>query len=148
MSSNNGYTLEVDSTEYAISLSRTGAQGSRGHSITNAYISGSHHLMLEVSDSAGNLIETLDAGSFDELIGIESLSDVTATTALADGDVLIYNTTENAFENHQLTTSKVLDIDNTNKADGALLLYNGTTEKYTATTNLNNENTTISGGSF
>lgn len=40
------------------------------------------------------------------------------------------------------------DIDLTNVADGALLIFNGTTRKFVANTEVNNSNTKIVGGSF
>jgi DNA integrity scanning protein DisA with diadenylate cyclase activity len=40
------------------------------------------------------------------------------------------------------------DIDNTGKTDGAVLLFDSASNKYKATTQLNNENTFMIGGSF
>jgi len=67
---------------------------------------------------------------------------------VSDGDFIIYSAEDQQFTTHTFTTSSISDIDNTNKTDGALLVYNGTTEKYTATTSINNANTSIIGGSF
>lgn len=65
-----------------------------------------------------------------------------------EGDVLIYDATVSKFKNHQLTTSKVLDIDNTGKAEGAVLVYDATAAKYQATTRIEKQETLIIGGSF
>ena len=78
---------------------------------------------------------------------LNSLSDTSIQTS-TDGDIIIYNDETAKWEGHQLTTSKVLDIDNTNKQDGALLVYTSSNQKYTATNVLNNQNTQINGGSF
>lgn len=40
------------------------------------------------------------------------------------------------------------DIDLTNVSDGAVLIFNGTTRKFVANTEVNNSNTKIVGGSF
>ncbi|MDA8816995.1 hypothetical protein N9N32_00015 [Alphaproteobacteria bacterium] len=79
-----------------------------------------------------------------------SMSGITDTAigSVQDGDVLIYEEDTSKWENHQLTTSKVLDIDNTNKSNGALLVYQTSNSKYTATTTLDNPDTSINGGSF
>lgn len=136
--------LKLDQTDYNISLSRTGAQGSRGHSVTNASVE-SGNLILEISDSAGNVIENLNAGSFVDLVEMGTIAEI---TDLEDGDTVIYSEENSRWQNHKLTTSSISDIDNTNKTDGALLMYNGSSEKYTATTDIANSNTTISGGTF
>jgi len=143
------YILNVDSQDYNIQLARTGGQGSKGNSVTNATIDANHNLIITVSDSAGNVVETINAGSttpsLDEVTSINAMNDVTIT-AIQSGDILQHNGTE--FVNHSLTTSRISDVDNTNLADGSLYVYNGTTNKHTATTQLNNSNTTITGGSF
>jgi hypothetical protein len=40
------------------------------------------------------------------------------------------------------------DVDLTNLSDGALLVYNGSTENFDAKTNINNTNTDLNGGNF
>ena len=148
---NQQYVLTVDSQNYALSMARTGGQGSKGNSVTNAVINSENDLIITVTDALGNTAETINAGSLtpqiEEILAINALSDVTITD-VADGDIIQYDGNTSQFVNHTLTTSKVIDIDNTNKEDGALLVYNGTTTKYTATTAINNPNTTITGGSF
>lgn len=145
------YILNVDAQDYNIQLARTGGQGSKGNSVTNATIDASHNLIITVSDSAGNVVETINAGnitpSLEEVTSINAMTDVTIT-AIADGDILQFDGSSNNFVNHSLTTSRISDVDNTNLADGSLYVYNGTTNKHTATTQLNNSNTTITGGSF
>ncbi len=44
--------------------------------------------------------------------------------------------------------SDLSDVEMGSVADGALLVYNGTTGKFVATVELNNQNTKIIGGSF
>jgi hypothetical protein len=143
------YVLKVEGQDYKINLARTGGQGSRGNSVTNATIDANHDLIITISDSAGNVVETINAGSttpsLNEVTSINAMNDVTLT-AVQSGDILQHDGTQ--FVNHSLTTSKIADVDNTNLADGSLYVYNGTTNKHTATTQLNNSNTTITGGSF
>jgi hypothetical protein len=143
------YVLKVEGQDYKINLARTGGQGSRGNSVTNATIDANHDLIITISDSAGNVVETINAGnitpSLEEVTSINAMTDVTIT-AIQSGDILQHNGTQ--FVNHSLTTSKISDVDNTNLADGSLYVYNGTTNKHTATTQINNSNTTITGGSF
>jgi hypothetical protein len=143
------YILNVDAQNYNIQLARTGGQGSKGNSVTNATIDANHDLIITISDSAGNVVETINAGSttpsLNEVTSINAMNDVTLT-AVQSGDILQHDGTQ--FVNHSLTTSKIADVDNTNLADGSLYVYNGTTNKHTATTQLNNSNTTITGGSF
>lgn len=145
------YELKVDSQDYNLSLARTGGQGSRGNSVTSADINSSNELLITISDSAGTVTEVLNAGSltpsFDGFVSIGGMSDVTLTS-VQDGDIIQYDGTTSQFVNHSLTTSKIADIDNTSKADGAVLVYNDSSNKYVATTTLNNANTTIIGGSF
>ena len=145
------YIMNIDSQDYNISLARTGGQGSKGDSITAANISADNDLLLTISDSAGNVTEVINAGSLtpslDEVHSINAMNDVTIT-AVTDGDILQYDGATSQFVNHALTTSKISDVDNTNLADGAMYVYNGTTNKHTATTQISNSNTTITGGSF
>jgi len=146
--SNNNVTISLSNTEHSISLARTGGQGSKGDSVTAATINSSGELILTISNAAGQVVETINAGSFFSELQLAEISDVEIVEPLEDGDYIAYNESENRYENHKLTTAKVLDIDNTNKTDGALLVYSDTTEKYTATTQLDNANTTIVGGTF
>ena len=145
------YIMNIDSQDYNISLARTGGQGSKGDSITAANISADNDLLLTISDSAGNVTEVINAGSLtpslDEVHSINAMNDVTIT-AVTDGDIIQYDSATSQFVNHALTTSKISDVDNTNLADGAMYVYNGTTNKHTATTQISNSNTTITGGSF
>ena len=76
---------------------------------------------------------------------IAQLLDVTLTSP-ENEQTLVYD--NGNWVNHKLTTTNLADIDNTNKADGALLVYDDTSEKYKATRTLSNQNTQIVGGSF
>lgn len=144
----NKLALTVNPVSYAVALSRTGGQGSKGDSVSNAFINANNELIIEVLSSSGE-VTAINSGtlSFDEFAALTSLSDVQVTTP-QEGDVLLYEAATSNFVNHQLTTSKLLDVDNSAVSDGALLLYNGTTTKYTATTILENPNTVIKGGNY
>jgi len=145
------YILTVDSQDYNIQLARTGGQGSRGDSVTNAAINGDNDLIITLSDSSGAVSQVINAGSItpslEEVTSVNAMTDVTITS-VGEGDILQYDSDTSQFVNHTLTTSIMTDVDNTALADGALYVYNGTTNKHTATNNINNSNTTITGGSF
>lgn len=145
--SNNNVSISVSNTEHSISLSRTGGQGARGDSVDSIYFDSEKNLLVDIVNSAGELVETINAGSLKERIDLIDLLDVDYES-VTDGDFIIYSEDTQKFTTHTFTTSSISDIDNTNKTDGALLVYNGTTSKYTATTTLNNANTSIIGGLF
>lgn len=93
--------------------------------------------------SAAAFAETINANN----IPINDLQDIN-TTGITDGQVLQYESGTSTYVPHTLTTTSMTDIDNTNKSDGAVLLYDGVSHKYKATTQLNNANTYMIGGSF
>jgi hypothetical protein len=139
--------VSAETIDYSVSLARAGGQGSKGDSVTSAYINNDKDLIFEISNSLGTVVETINAGSFKELINLVDLLDVDYNL-LEDNQFIQYDSTTSKFTSHTLTTTSVSDIDNTNKADGALLLYKSSTNKYTATTTLDNPNTVITGGNF
>jgi hypothetical protein len=141
------YKVDSKTNEYSVSLSRAGGQGSKGDSVTNVYIDSNKDLIFEISNSLGTVVETVNAGSFKELINLVDLLDVDYNL-ISDNDVIQYDSATNKFTSHTLTTTSISDIDNTNKTDGAVLLYDGNSKKYKATTNLDNSNTVIIGGTF
>lgn len=67
-------------------------------------------------------------------------------TSPESNQTLVYNGSR--FVNQHMNTDKLSDIDNTSKADGALLVYDSTSSKYVATTQIQNANTVIKGGSY
>jgi len=144
--SNNNVTISVDKTEYSVSLSRTGGQGTKGDSVSSVYIDNGD-LIVEISNAAGQLVETINVGSLKERLDLIDLLDVDYES-VSDGQFIIYDGSTQKFTTHTFTTTSISDIDNTNKTDGALLIYNGTTNKYTATTEIENPNTSIIGGFF
>jgi hypothetical protein len=131
--------------EYNITLSRTGGQGSKGDSVTNAEIDNNGNLIITVTAANGTTTE-INAGNLEANLQLNDLEGFTITNPEV-GDVLLYGDT-NTFENHKLTTSKVLDIDNTGKEDGATLVYDSTAGKYQATSRIEKSTTQIIGGSF
>lgn len=55
--------------------------------------------------------------------------------------------------NYQINASTIklgdlFDVDSTGQEDGAVILYNGTDNKWEATTQMDNINTVINGGNF
>jgi hypothetical protein len=139
------HETKVETLDYATSLSRVGGQGTKGDSITNIELRGSE-IFATITRADGTTYE-INAGDLDAQFDIDNLSDFTVANA-ADGDVLIYDGTDSQWKNHQLTTSKVLDIDNTGKAEGAVLVYDATAAKYQATTRIEKQETLIIGGLF
>jgi hypothetical protein len=143
--SNTKHETKVEMLDYATSLSRVGGQGTKGDSVTNVELRGSE-IFATITRADGTTYE-INAGDLDAQFNIDNLSDFTVANA-ADGDVLIYDGTDSQWKNHQLTTSKVLDIDNTGKEEGAVLVYDNATSKYKATTRIEKQETLIIGGSF
>jgi len=140
------YTMTVEQPVFTMSLSRTGGQGSKGDSVTNAAINTDADLIVTITRADGTTYE-INAGNLETNIDLGDLPDFEIVNK-QDGDVLIYNSTNETYQNHQLTTSKVLDIDNTNKEDGAVLVYDDTAQKYQATNRIEKQTTHIIGGSF
>lgn len=143
---NNNITLTIDKQEHTLSLSRTGGQGSKGDSVTGAVINSEADLIITITKADGTT-ETINAGNLESVIDIGDISDFDLST-LVSGDILVYNDVSEKWNNHQLTTAKVLDIDNTGKEDGAVLVYDNTAQKYQATNRIEKETTHIIGGSF
>jgi len=136
----------VEPIEYNVSLSRTGTQGTKGDSISNVYVDTNKNLVVEVSNSAGTVIETYSE-ALSELLRIIDLKDVSYETR-EDGDILIYDEEISAFTTHRFTTSNLRDVDDSARADGSILIFNGTAQKYKASLNIDNENFSIIGGTF
>jgi len=143
---NNNFSLTIDKKEHTLSLSRTGGQGSKGDSVTGATINSDADLIITITKADGTT-STVNAGNLEANIDLNDLNDFQLVSK-AEGDVLIYDGTALKFKNHQLTTSKVLDIDNTAKAEGAVLVYDSSSSKYIATTRIENAGTIIIGGTF
>lgn len=145
------YDVSLEQPKLSVSLSRTGGQGSKGDSVTNAFIDGTGHLIIEVTSSSG-VVTQVDAGDVSAEFngGITNIDDVTITLP-QNGDVLVYNSSLSVWENKPhtfATTSDLGDVDNTSRTDGSLLVYSQTSSKYEATATLQNQNTIILGGSF
>jgi hypothetical protein len=143
---NNNISLTIDKQEHTLSLSRTGGQGSKGDSVTNAVLNGDQDLIITIT-SADGATSDVNVGNLTPTISLGELSDLDITNA-QEGDALIFDSVDSKFKNHALTTSKVLDIDNTGKAEGAVLVYDATAAKYQATTRIEKQETIIIGGSF
>jgi hypothetical protein len=142
----NELVTEVDKLEYLVSLARTGGQGSKGDTITNVYVDENQHLIVETTSSAG-VVTVFDAGDVEADLLFSHLSDINLTN-LQEADYIAYDSTTETFKNYQLTTSRLLDVDNNDRTDGAVLLYQDSANKYVATSLLNNPNTIITGGHF
>jgi len=56
--------------------------------------------------------------------------------------------TEYKVDAQNLTLSKLNDIDLSNASDGAVLVYDGNTSFFVATTEIKNKNTEVNGGHF
>ncbi len=142
----NELVTEVDKLEYLVSLARTGGQGSRGDAITNVYVDEDQHLIVETTNSAG-IVTVFDAGDVEADLLFSSLADINLTD-LQPNDYIAYDSSTQVFRNYQLTTSRLLDVDNNDRTDGSLLVFKENDNKYVATSLLNNPNTIITGGHF
>jgi hypothetical protein len=144
---NNNLSLTIDKQEHTLSLSRTGGQGSKGDSVSDISLNSSGEMIFTISNSAGDVVSTSNLGVLDVSTTLGGLQNVD-TTGITDGQVLQYDLATTDYVPHTLTTSSMTDIDNTGKTDGAVLLFDSASNKYKATTQLNNENTFMIGGSF
>ncbi len=140
------YKLTTKQNKLEVSLARTGGQGSKGDTVTNAFINQDNDLVIEVTNSAGTVTQII-AGNINSNLALDGLSNVTINS-LADGDYLAYEAASSNYKNYRLTTSRVRDIDNTNRQDGSMLVYNSGTAHYVATNSLNNPNLIITGGNY
>jgi hypothetical protein len=146
---NNNITITAAPVSYALSLSRTGGQGSKGDSVTGVSIAANGDIIFTLEQASGGTTDVNvgsiygDAGGFN----IASLSDVD-TTGVTDNDILAYDSSAAKFTTRNFTTDQLEDINNAGKAEGALLVYNATTSKYDATNSISNASTNIIGGSY
>ena len=143
-------TISVVPTSHALSLSRTGGQGSQGNSISGAEVNASNELIITISDSAGTVVNTINAGEIDisgNTITLDDLQDVDAS-AVDNGDTIVYNSSTSRWTTRKSSTDDISDIDNSLRAEGAILVYDSTTSKYKSTQLLNSSGTQIIGGTF
>ena len=145
--SNNDISISTSPVSYAIALSRTGSQGIKGDSVSSVALNENNDLIITVSTSSGEVVETFNLGALIAGINLDEIQDIN-TTGITSGQVIQYESETSTYVPHTLTTGSMTDVDNTNRADGSLLLYDGVSSKYKATNNLNNANTTIFGGVF
>jgi len=147
---NNNITITAAPTAHSISLSRTGGQGTQGNSVTGATVNASNELIITISDSAGNVVNTVNAGLIDisgTTISLNELQDVDAT-APAGGEAILYNGTTSRWTTRKSSTDDISDIDNAGKTEGAIMVYDSATSKYKSTRLLNSSGTQIIGGTF
>ena len=143
-------TISVVPTSHALSLSRTGGQGSQGNSISGAEVNASNELIITISDSAGTVVNTINAGEIDisgNTITLDDLQNVDAS-AVDNGDTIVYNSSTSRWTTRKSSTDDISDIDNSLRAEGAILVYDSTTSKYKSTQLLNSSGTKIIGGTF
>jgi hypothetical protein len=136
------YTIDLDGQKMeltikpsvnTLSLARTGAQGAKGTSISTVAINTDGELLVTLVDGAGNVIEVVNAGNIDlSNFSMNDLSEINVTNS-AQGEVLVYNSTTENYENQLLTTADIKDIDDTGKVDGSILMYDTLTQKYLST---------------
>jgi len=94
------YTVSVNNNEFLIntvvqdlnlSLSRTGGQGAQGpvgNSLSDAYLDANDNLIIEVSNAAGGVVQTINAGS----IGTVSATSISETCKNVSGGTLTIGT--------------------------------------------------------
>jgi hypothetical protein len=117
---------------YSISVKNTGGQGASGNSVSSAYVSANNHLFVVVSDGAGNVVEEIDAGdvSANISLGVDDLSDV-SINFLGNDYFLGYNSSANRWESKLASLSGLSDTTISGVVDNDLLVWNGTTSKFT-----------------
>jgi len=113
---NNQYALNTVTQDINLSLSRTGGQGTQGNSISNAYLDSNNDFIIEISNAAGTVVQTVNVGggtiagqlnAFDTIY----LGSKTAAPALDNsGDALLdgalfFNTTTNELGVYDLGTT-------------------------------------------
>lgn len=97
-----------------------------------------------VDDSVNNAMWVIISNNS---LNLADLNDMD-TEGITDGQTIVYNVAEQAYVPHTLTTKSLADIDDTDEADGAVLLYDGISEQYKSTQRMDNANTQIIGGTF
>jgi hypothetical protein len=113
---NNQYTLNTTAQDVNLSLSRTGGQGTKGDSITNAYIDSNNDFIIEISNASGTVVQTVNVGggtitgnlnAFDAIyLGAKTSAPTldNLSNALIDG-ALFFNTTTNELGVYDLGTT-------------------------------------------
>jgi hypothetical protein len=103
---NNQYALNTVTQDINLSLSRTGGQGTQGNSISNAYLDSNNDFIIEISNAAGTVVQTVNVGggtiagqlnAFDTIyLGSKTAAPTldNSGNALLDG-ALFFNTTTN-----------------------------------------------------
>lgn len=137
----------VSKVDYGLSLSRVGGQGSKGDTISNIEFDSSNNFVVTVTGADGSVASTYNLGPLGNNTSLGNLADVNMT-GVADDQVVQFDSSTSTFIPHTLTTTSLTDLDNAGKTDGAMLLYDGSSSKYKATTQLNNGNTFLIGGSY
>jgi len=143
----NQVNITLSKTNHTLSLSRTGGQGAKGDSVSSVVVNSANDLIITLVNGSGTIIEVVNAGNIFQNAKLQNLIDVENVNP-SDGDVLIYEGSSSTYKLHSFTTTNVTDIDNSGKTDGAMFLYDASSSKYKATTQINNANTVISGGTF
>jgi hypothetical protein len=103
---NNQYALNTVTQDINLSLSRTGGQGTQGNSVSNAYLDSNNDFIIEISNAAGTVVQTVNVGggtiagqlnAFDTIyLGSKTAAPTldNSGNALLDG-ALFFNTTTN-----------------------------------------------------
>jgi hypothetical protein len=91
------YTVSVNNNEFLIntvvqdlnlSLSRTGGQGAQGNSVSDAYLDSNDNLIIEVSNAAGGVVQTINLGPIDAV----NASSISETCKNVSGGTLAIGT--------------------------------------------------------
>ena len=143
----NSVSITLDKTDHTLSLSRTGGQGAKGDSVSSVVVNAANDLIVTLVNGTGTILEIINAGNIFQNAKLQNLIDVESVNP-SDGDVLIYESSSSTYKLHSFTTTNLADVDNSGKTDGAMFLYDASSSTYKATTQINNANTVISGGTF
>lgn len=117
----NTYKINLSKEELKLSLSRTGGQGAKGDSVSNAEINSSGDLVITVSSGSGDVVNTYNLGS--TLTSFSSISDVNLTS-LSDNQILQYDSATSKWKNENISSLGLSNVveDTTPELGGNLSL--------------------------
>ena len=105
--------IKVENVQYKISLSRVGAQGTKGDSITNVVINELNEMVITISDAGGNVVQTINTGDiFTNGVEIEEINGINLTDPTS-GEVLTYDFANSEFINQTLAEADIQAASNT-----------------------------------
>ena len=131
--SNSNITATLAQSTQTLSLARTGGQGSKGDSISNVYVDGSNNLLVDISNSGGDLLETINVGNIDLLITSAVNAQVDAAVGNGENTYITVSLSgeTDAFDfTVELPMAGITDVEVAGLSDGKVLAFNSTSSKW------------------